>query len=345
MNCFACHGGEHNGVSVPGVPNRNYLLETLTSDVRQVKLQLGRPLGHMDVGSLFMPLGGDRGTTNAVMFGVALLAFRDPDLSLLGARIPPRMTHHDMDAPAWWHFKKKSRLYIDGFAVKAPRPLMQFLLVEQNGPEQFLEWEPDFEHVFAYLMSLEPPRPTLAFDQDLAAVGKELFGRHCAECHGHYGVGEDYPERLIPWDEIRTDPVRLRALTPEHRGRYAESWFAHSNRDQIDLDPGGYIAPPLDGISASAPYLHNGSVPTLWHLLHPRNRPQVWRRRGKAYDADRVGLAVEEWSRLPEEGRDADQRHEYFDTQGFGKSAQGHDYPERLSESERTAVLEYLKTL
>ena len=32
-------------------------------------------------------------------------------------------------------------------------------------------------------------------------------------------------------------------------------------------DPGGYVATPLDGLWASSPYFHNGSVPTLWHGL------------------------------------------------------------------------------
>src|SRR5690606_32041677 len=133
----------------PGAPNSDFALQTLTADIRRTKLSLGKPLSHMDVGSLVMPLGGSRGTTNAVMFGVALLAFRDAQLNLLPVRLPPRMQHHDMDAPAWWHFRKKQRIYIDGFAPKAHRPLMQFMLVEQNGPEQFGQWEADFRDIFA----------------------------------------------------------------------------------------------------------------------------------------------------------------------------------------------------
>jgi hypothetical protein len=113
----------------------------------------------------------------------------------------------------------------------------------------------------------------------------------------------------------------------------------------VNVDPGGYVAPPLDGLWASAPYLHNGSVPTLWHLLHPDKRPVVWRRTCAEFDAERVGLDVETWDELPTAIESADERREYFDTRHYGKSAAGHDFPAKLSEPQRAALLEYLKTL
>jgi mono/diheme cytochrome c family protein len=346
MNCFACHGGDVYGQVWPGAPNRDYALATLISDVRQTKLRLGKALGHMDLGSVFMPLGGNRGTTNAVNFGVALLARRDDQLNLIPRRLPPKMVHHDLDAPAWWHFHKKQRLYIDGFAPKAHRPLMQFLLVEQNGPEAFREWERDFQHVFAYLSSLRPPPYPLPVDTALATSGATVFVTHCGKCHGTYGGTDDkYPERRVPWSNLRTDPVRLHALTPEHRQRYGDSWFAEGHLQEVEVDPNGYVAPPLDGVWASAPYFHNGSVPTLWHVLRPDCRPTIWRRTDREFDAQHVGLTIEAFNETPAGINSGEQRREYFDTRGFGKSAAGHDFPARLSEDEKVALLEYLKTL
>ncbi len=110
-------------------------------------------------------------------------------------------------------------------------------------------------------------------------------------------------------------------------------------------DPAGYVAPPLDGIWASAPYFHNGSVPTLWHLLHPESRPVVWKRSSDGYDERRVGLEVEERAAMPAGKLPPVERRRHFDTTKPGKSAAGHDYPDQLSEEEKTAVLEYLKTL
>jgi hypothetical protein len=55
-------------------------------------------------------------------------------------------------------------------------------------------------------------------------------------------------------------------------------WFEPPSTAAADARAGlGYVAPPLDGVWATAPYLHNGSVPTLAALLDTRNRPTYWR--------------------------------------------------------------------
>ncbi len=350
MNCFACHGGSVYGQSYPGAPNNLYQLQTFTEEVRAAKLSLGKPMAHMDIGSLFMPLGNTVGTTNAVMFGVALMNYRDADLNVHTLRHAPEMVHHDMDPPPWWHFHRKQRIYIDGFAQKGVRGLMQFMLVRENGPEKFRQWEKDFKDVYAFIDSVRPPRFCGEVDQQLAQQGQKLFNKSCAQCHGTYAsLNADasvnyYPERLVPIDEVNTDRVRLDALTPDHRTHYGKSWFAEYGKQDTWPDPGGYVAPPLDGIWASAPYFHNGSVPTLWHVLHPESRPQVWRREKVGMDAERIGLQVEELTEMPRELTQR-QRRWYFNTRDFGKGNQGHDFANVLTESEKRAVLEYLKTL
>ncbi len=347
MNCFACHGGEVLGKTVPGLPNSRYALETLTEETRETKLLMRKPLSRMDLGYLVMPLGTTNGTTNAVMFGVALMNFRDADLNLVKDRGPAKMTHHDMDTPAWWHFKKKSHLYIDGFAEKGSRGLMQFMLVPENNATRFRQWEPDFEDVYAYLMSLEPPKYPFAVDAKLAERGAAAFNRVCSSCHGTYGQEETYPEKMVPIDTIGTDRARFDALSAAHRQSYGESWFGHYGQQNTLTQPAGYVAPPLDGIWASAPYLHNGSVPTLWHMLHVDERPAVWRRTSVAdYDREKVGLVVETFTELPPDAAsDKRLRREYFQTKAFGKSAAGHEFVEELTDEEKVAVLEYLKTL
>ncbi len=344
MNCFSCHGGSVYGQTLPGAPNNLYQLQSLTEDSRAAKLRMGKPLAQMDIGSAFMPLGSTVGTTNAVMFGVALMNFRDAELNVKTLRSAPKMVHHDMDPPAWWLFHRKTRLYADGFAQKGSRGLMQFMLVRENGPDKFKEWESDFEDVYAFIDSVRPPKYTGTIDNVLAERGKAVFNNHCASCHGTYGPQGKYPERLIAYEEIGTDRVRLDSLTPNNRNHYGQSWFTHFGEQETWPDPQGYMAPPLDGIWASPPYLHNGSVPTLWHLLHPEQRPVVWTRTSMTMDEERVGLTVETMNEVPAKTSYRDRR-QYFDTTAFGKSAAGHDFPSVLSEEERRAVLEYLKTL
>jgi hypothetical protein len=140
----------------------------------------------------------------------------------------------------------------------------------------------------------------------------------------------------------------LTALEVEGRQKYARSWFAHAKEKDAQttvVDPDGYVAPALDGIWASAPYLHNGSVPTLWHLLNPTERPQVWRPLNEEFDAEKVGLTIKVEPKVPFTELDAAIRRSYFDTSRFGKSNAGHEYPMELTDTQRRAVLEYLKTL
>src|SRR5579872_2909918 len=110
MNCLACHAGKVAGRVIPGLPNSHFALETLTEDVRLLKLQMGKPLTHLDLGSLKMPLGTTRGTTNSVMFGVALGAFRDKDLNVRQDLSLPVLRHNDMDAPPFWNVSRKQYL-------------------------------------------------------------------------------------------------------------------------------------------------------------------------------------------------------------------------------------------
>lgn len=344
MNCLTCHQGKVAGQVVPGLPNSHLALETLIEDVRATKLRMGKRLVRMDIAAAVFPLGTTNGTTNAVMFGTALMSNRDAKLNVV-PRLPPKMTHHDHDAPPWWNFKKKTHLYSDGFAPKGHRALMQFMLIPENGPDKFAEWEDDFREVFRWLDSLEPPAYPFEIDHRLAKQGEAVFNSTCADCHGTYGADESYPNLIVALEEVGTDPVRLEALSSEGRQAYGESWFGHFGGHEVIAEPGGYVAPPLDGIWASAPYFHNGSVPTLWHVMYPDQRPAVWFRSEDGYDQQRVGLEVATYAQLPESVQTGRQRRQYFDTSKFGKSAAGHTFPDALDDAEKRAVLEYLKTL
>lgn len=96
-----------------------------------------------------------------------------------------------------------------------------------------------------------------------------------------------------------------------------------------------YRARPLNGIWATAPYLHNGSVPTLWDLLlPPHQRPKTFHVGNREYDPLRVGERT-----TPV----ADSFH--FDTSLPGNSNVGHTWGTTLTAAQRWALLEYLKSL
>ena len=121
--------------------------------------------------------------------------------------------------------------------------------------------------------------------------------------------------RIVPRDFVRTDPGRVDALSRELRWGWGTLWFAYADNsasnavdevlnDYVTEETNGlpytraqgrcgwvgvyeqslaqfigYAAPALHGAWATAPYLHNGSVPTLYHLLRSGERPTFWRRR------------------------------------------------------------------
>lgn len=344
MNCFACHSGKVGGEVIPGAPNSHIALHTLTEDVSKTKLQQLKKLSHLDLAAVGIPLGTTHGTTNAVIFGVVLDSLRDPDMNFDRSRPVPPLLHHDMDPPAWWNVKRKQKIYSDGFMTKNHRVLMQFILIPRNNAKKIKQWEEDFVDILAYIESLEAPRYRWSIDQSQAQAGKQIFQEHCARCHGSYGENPSYPEVNVAQAELNTDPVRFNSLPPRYRAALNDSWMSRYGKDPVIEKPAGYIAPPLNGVWASAPYFHNGSVPTLWHVLHPQSRPAVWKRTENGYDIDRVGLEIESFPKLPVPLSTVEQRH-YFDTTKFGKSAAGHDYPNELNEAEKRAVLEYLKTL
>lgn len=111
----------------------------------------------------------------------------------------------------------------------------------------------------------------------------------------------------------------------------------------------GYKADELRGIWVQAPYLHNGSVPTLWHLLNPSKRPTTFVRGNINYDKEHVGFSWD--ASKPEDVKPTNYPagatpHVYpYNTALRGQSNVGHTYGSDLSDEEKTALLEFLKTL
>ncbi|MGB0911567.1 MAG: di-heme-cytochrome C peroxidase [Nitrospirales bacterium] len=100
-----------------------------------------------------------------------------------------------------------------------------------------------------------------------------------------------------------------------------------------------YKARPLNGIWATAPYLHNGSVPNLKQLLSPSKRDSKFCVGSHEFDPVNVGFAFK-----LKNGKCED-NSTLFDTTLTGNWNTGHNYAKDLDEDERRDLLEYLKTL
>lgn len=130
-------------------------------------------------------------------------------------------------------------------------------------------------------------------------------------------------------------------------GAFIDPELERARRQQICMteksDFLGYKSRPLTGIWATAPYLHNGSVPTLYDLLlEPAKRPKVFYVGTRRFDPNKVGYVT---------AQAADNRFRFntHDAGGRpipGNSNEGHDYNNRgLTEDDRWALVEYMKTL
>ncbi len=345
LNCFACHSGKVDGKIMPTAPNSLFAMQTISEDITKLKVKR-QQLKMTDVAVGLFPKGNSNGTTNAVTFGVAVNAFRDEHLNFVPTSSFPKFIHHDMDTPAWWNTKYKKWLYLDGGIQTNHRALVPFSLGDRhNSGKQVRSWDRQFKAIYKYLQSLETPKYPYEINQQLAAKGKIAFNKNCASCHGKYGKNPSYPERVISIEKLGTDRARHDALSKERFIGYERSWLSFYGKTKCRPETGGYVAPPLHGIWASAPYLHNGSVPTLWHLLRPTKRPRLWKRSIDGYDNQKVGLEFKSAKRLPSDVELPAQKRTWFDTRLFSKSNKGHLYPDKLSEEEKKAVLEYLKTL
>jgi hypothetical protein len=344
-DCLLCHAGTIAGQTMIGLGNTSLDMQALYEDLAAADgLDPAMPL----------TLCNARGTSEASNFAIYFMQFRDTSLR---HRIPvkfPLCTTLCEDVPAWWHFKKKRTIYHLGVAdSRSVRTMMPFLLIPGNSAEYIKQREPDFADIRAFLLSLQPPRYPFPIDSNLAARGKTIFERTCSRCHGTYGPVSCYPNKIVPLDRIGTDPTLARAFAPEGVAHYLKSWFAQERGPQGEpyhgLHRGGYQAPSLDGLWATAPYLHNGSVPTVYQVLKSSARPKIFTRsflgRREDYDPQKLGWKITLPDKVPDAASPALQRRMIYDTTRPGRGNGGHTFGDGLSEAERLALIEYLKML
>ena len=291
------------------------------------------------------------GMNPATNLSWALMAHRDPatmawsDTPLLE---PPPETPVPLRTPPWWWMGKKNAMFYTTIGRGDHARYMLFAsLLCADTVEELREIDAYAPDIRAFLESLTPPPFPGEIDADLAAEGRVVFEASCAGCHGTYGAQASYPNRVIPLDRIGTDPLYARTMTDGSLDRFYD-WVDRSpHGGTVRAAPAeGYIAPPLDGIWAAAPYLHNGSVPSLAALLDTGLRPRYWRHaEERAYDTDAVGWRHEVLEAGKAGAESPAERALIYDTTLPGYGNGGHDYADELSRQQRRALLEYLKSL
>ncbi|MBV1703137.1 MAG: c-type cytochrome [Hyphomicrobiales bacterium] len=234
----------------------------------------------------------------------------------------------------------------DTARLHALAAITTFFTVASMGvhPDKAIKSLPDAEAIMTFLGSYRAQHFPGRIDRPAAARGQIIYERQCAECHGSYDANLDAPKltSFPNWrGDVGTDPIRATNFDETLAAAVAKSAY----RSLITVRRGrGYVAPPLSGLWASAPYLHNGSVPTLADMLTPILRPRRFMVGGHALDFNRVGLRLTAHGSYPSDYRPFS-TPVWIDTKALGRSNQGHHQGEMLSAADKRALIEYLKLL
>ncbi|MCY7305640.1 MAG: cytochrome c [Rhodoferax sp.] len=187
---------------------------------------------------------------------------------------------------------------------------------------------------------LAPPlngKPAINFE--LTDRGAGLFKARCSSCHAPDGIRLG---RVEPLATLGTDPERLHdfsaALVNGINSLQTDVWKLRHFKLQS-----GYVNNLLDGVWLRGPYLHNGSVPNLWELLKkPDLRPKRYCRGSDVVDWENVGYVARILADSDKEGCG---ENFLYDTAVKGNSNAGHDFGTDLSDQDKKALVEFLKTL
>jgi Cytochrome c len=357
-NCLQCHAQVFNGVLIMGMGNtfidfsqgdklnaQAYaMMENFLKKSSPKKYEASKPF--LQVAKTIGPYLNTavRGVNAADRLAGVLAAHRDPVTftwsDTASMEIPKQVIPSDV--PPWWLLKKKNAMFYNGFGRgDFGRFLMASNLLTVNDSSESRKVDEQIRHVLAFIYTLEAPKYSLPINKKLVNEGEKLFIDKCSKCHGTYGGEEEYPNLLIPQSIIKTDSFLHRSnyQNPQFVNWFNSSWFAMGDHP-AKLQPfNGYIAPPLDGIWCTAPYLHNGSIPTVEAVLNSKLRPVYWQRNfdNPEYDYEKLG-----WQFVV---KDSSFNRTIYNTTLPGYGNYGHYFGDKLTDSDRKAVIEYLKTL
>jgi hypothetical protein len=192
-----------------------------------------------------------------------------------------------------------------------------------------------------FISRLPPPLYPFTIDAAAANRGKEIFTKNCAACHKEFNDIVYRPEL------IGTDPNRSQVLNADGLALFLRHFVASvpesyettdakgaksKPRDMAASDilydrskpeNQGYVTNGLEGLWARGPYLHNGAVPTVYHVLVPSSRPATFVRGAVSYDKTNIGFDWEAAKR--DTYRATYPTAAIFDTSWDGASRLGHD--------------------
>jgi hypothetical protein len=298
----------------------------------------------------------------------------------------------DSKPSVWWNAKYKTRWLSDG-AVVSGSPILTNIIWNELGRggdlKELYTWmneNPEvLENLTTAVFATQAPKwadfiPKGTLNLVSAKRGETLFLQNCAYCHGTYEKAwslsaSEFLQRknknksLTIADTLRVkyfSQTRVvdvgtdssRRIGMNEIARFLNPLAISEQLGIVNVSQSGYVPPPLEGIFARYPYLHNNSIPNLCALMtNPANRPVTYTS-GKAInpetDFDQACVGYPTGAKTPSAWlTDRDASLHLYDTRMPGLSNSGHydgifknnDGSERYSRSQKSDLIEFLKTL
>jgi len=368
ISCAYCHTGKAAGIVIPGLANKRIDLRALgywgigldlasdtgthaySPDIERLVANSQRMFAILDNPAFTSPTAGlvDNNILKKTFFQVFGLDYGDEPRAFLNK--PGHL----------WGIGEKKKLGLFWGAEGSGQAIGWKVGPEiMNGQTAENIRRPDYAQkigeVEFHIERLQPPAYPYAIDENLAfGTGKALFAANCGKCHGSYrknadGTAQYQVPKLVPWRVVRTDPNRSGFFDQRLWSAIEESGFSDLllKSGSQDMERPSYVAPRLEGIWSRFPYLHNTSVPTLMDLLTPAElRPVLFslKEAGEEamFDQHDVGLKTG----APDPDLLEHLSPEWvYDVRNPGHSNRGHEFGTDLAESDKRAIIEYLKTL
>jgi mono/diheme cytochrome c family protein len=295
---------------------------------------------------------------------------------------PDLLDHQPGDSkPAvWWNTKYKTRWLSDG-SVLSGNPIYTNLLWNEIGRgsdlHQLDQWFKENPNVIQELttavFSTPAPRfedffPAEKISKESALRGEVVFNNTCSRCHGIYEKNwSQNSAQALPWREqmqthrvIYPQPTRTYDVGTDSYRRESMKSLEKLNDLEISKNQNilvkaqdGYVPPPLVGIWARWPYLHNNAIPNLCALLtRSSERPRTYYAgpaidRQRDFDSECNGYPLDQ---VPSQWLWNDEY--YYDSRIEGMSNRGHDEgifikngQELLSSQDKKDLIIFLQTL
>ena len=369
LGCTGCHSGKAAGIIIPGLGNKSIDPYKIGKDLLRVQRFWGVGVKNEDYKYVhskavnFAKVISDPALSNLVRGVVSDSTIKTFFYKDQGLDYPKDMGRAQVKIPHLWGVanKREAGIFNDGsLSGEGYGWIFGAELFASDSGDHLRAVLPKIKWLTDDVLGkLLPPKYPFQINEQMAKRGERLFNQSCAKCHGdHQRDLQGFPiynaPKIIDKEKVGTDTEKLRAISEEFVGLVRTSSLNDLLKFNEDKIQKGYFAPKLWGIWSRFPYLHNGSVPTIYHVMvPPEKRPVIFSMKdaGEKYRFNETlnGLTLfdkNEYIKNLKRAKNGDRDIYYVKREGLSNA--GHyfsKYFDKFDDQDRLDIVEFLKTL